>query len=172
MEACFGACRGPRSLGSTAFGGLGGAPRRLRGGPGGLVGGPERPRARFASRRGSGLHLGLWGGDFLRLSGAPSMTYCVLLVPIWSWVPRCAILGGQWAKKWSFIIIVLFLAFCALKSRFLSLSWGFNPLLRPKVPPRSPYGLIPLSSCIASATNHNTDIDCEFGSFFCQFLTL
>ena len=66
-------------------------------------------------------------------------------------------------------IIVLFLAFCALKSRFLSLLWGFNPLLRPKVPPRSPYGLIPLSSCIASATNHNIDIDCEFGSFFVSF---
>ena len=76
-------------------------------------------------------------------------------------------ISGQ--KKCSFLIIVLFLAFCALKSRFQSLLWGFNPLLRPKVPPRSPNGLIPLSSCITSATNRNTDIVCEFGSFFFIF---
>ena len=49
-------------------------------------------------------------------------------------VPKCAIYVITGKKKGSFIMIVLFLAFCALKSRFLSLPWGFNPLLRPKVP--------------------------------------
>ena len=43
-------------------------------------------------------HFGLWGA-FWRPSWAPAMAYCVLPVPIWSWVPKCAILGDQWAKK-------------------------------------------------------------------------
>ena len=78
-------------------------------------------------------------GAFWRPSWARAM------VPTWGWVPKCAILGDQWTKKCSFLIIVLFLAFCALKSCFLSLLWGFNRLLRPRLPESSPKGLIPLS---------------------------
>ena len=48
----------------------------------------------------------------------------------------------------------------ALKTRFLSLRWGLDPLLRPKVPPWSPYGLIPLSLCISLATDKKTDFVC------------
>ena len=46
---------------------------------------------------------------------------------------------------------------------------SITPLLRVKVPPRSPYGLKPLISCIASPTNQRTDLFCEFGSFFFSF---
>ena len=65
-------------------------------------------------------------------------------------------------KKCSFIFLVLFLAFCLMR-----LLWVYNPhpeapLLKPKVPQTSPYGLIPHGSCIASATNQNTDVIWEF----------
>ena len=43
---------------------------------------------------------------------------------------------------------------------------SITPLLRVKVPPRSPYGLKPLISWIASPANQRTDLFCEFGSFF------
>ena len=43
------------------------------------------------------------------------------------------VLGGQWAKKCSFIIIVLFLAFCALKSRSKSAE-VLTPFWGPKHP--------------------------------------
>ena len=76
-------------------------------------------------------------------------------------------ISGQ--KKSSFIMIVLFLEFCASKSRFLSLLWGFNPLLRLKVPQSSPYGLIPLTKCIAAAFNQNKDLFFKFGSLFFIF---
>ena len=79
------------------------------------------------------------------------------------------LMGSVGKKKSSFIMIVLFLEFCASKSRFLSLLWGFNPLLRLKVPQSSPYGLIPLTQCIASASNQNTDLACKFGSLFFIF---
>ena len=54
-------------------------------------------------------------------------------------------------KKCSFVIIVLFLASCALNSCFLSLPQGFNPLQWPVVLSKSPYALIPLSSYILLA---------------------
>ena len=83
----------------------------------------------------------LWGA-FWRPSWAPAMACCVLPVPICSWVLKCAILETSGQKECANIIMILFLA---LKSRFLSLLCGFNPLLRPKIPECSPYGLIPLS---------------------------
>ena len=46
---------------------------------------------------------------------------------------------------------------------------SITPLLRVQVPPRSPYGLKPLISCIASPANQRTDLFCEFGSFFFVF---
>ena len=52
------------------------------------------------------------------------------------------------------------------KSSFLGILCSITPLLRVQVLPRSPYGLIPLVSCIASPTNQRTDLFCEFGSFF------
>ena len=56
-----------------------------------------------------------------------------------------------------------------MRSRFLRLLWGFNPLLRPKVPHSYPYGLIPLSLCITLANNQNTDIDVNLVHFFLFF---
>ena len=62
---------------------------------------------------------GTFGGSYGPLR-PPFMAYCVVPVPIWSWVPRCAILCNPCAKKkCSFMIIVLCVAFFALKSRFL-----------------------------------------------------
>ena len=40
------------------------------------------------------------------------MAYCVVPVPIWSWVPRCAILGDPWAKK------MLIYDYCSIYSIF------------------------------------------------------
>ena len=69
-------------------------------------------------------------------------------------------------RKCSFKIIV--------PSRFLRFFEVFVPLLRPKVPPWSPYGLIPLSLGVSSATNQNTDVVGEFDSFssFSQIVML
>ena len=57
----------------------------------------------------------------------------------------------------------------ALKTRFLSLLWGFDPPWGLKYPQGTP-GLIPLSLCIFSATNQNTDFVCDFCSFLIIFL--
>ena len=67
--------------------------------------------------------------------------------------------------------MVLFLAFFASKSYLLSLLWGYNPFLRPKLPQTPPYGLIPLSSCIALATNKKKISFVNLVSFF-HFITL
>ena len=97
----------------------------------------------------------------------PFMAYRVAPVPIWSWVPRCPILGNPWAKKMLiYDYCSIYITFFALKSLFLRF---LTPLLRPKVPPWSPYGLIPLRLCIPKATNQNTEFVCEFGSFFFIF---
>ena len=55
------------------------------------------------------------------------------------------------------------------KSRFGGLLCSFNPLLRPKVPQRSSYRLIPLFSCITSPTNKKKDLVCKFRSLFFIF---
>ena len=72
-------------------------------------------------------------------------------------------------KKCSFMIIVLCVAFFALKSRFLRF---LTPPPEAQSTPMVPYGLIPLSSCIASATIPYTDFYCEFWfMFFFNFNT-
>ena len=68
--------------------------------------------------------------------------------------PPCAILDDQRAKK---------MLICRISLRML---WVPNPLLKPNLPQTSPYGPLPQGSCIASATNQNTDIICEFSLIF------
>ena len=78
-------------------------------------------------------------------------------------------------KKCSFISIVLFLAICALKSRFLSLLWGLNPLLRPKVPK---WADTPMFNCLCLCLivyvlprqlTKNTDPVCKLRLLFLTF---
>ncbi len=81
--------------------------------------------------------------------------------------PRLYHLTIESAKKRTLIIDSdMFFRFFYFISRFLRFFEVFDPLLRPKVPPWSPYGLIPPSLCIPTAANQNTDFVCEFGSFF------
>ena len=51
--------------------------------------------------------------------GPHFMAYCVVPVPIWSWVLRCAILGNLWAKEMLIYDYCSKYSIFALKSRFL-----------------------------------------------------
>ena len=93
-----------------------------------------------------------------------------LKVPMWFWVTRC-ILSNDYSAKTDLIFIYgsCFGLLGIWKSSFWAMLCSITPLLRVKVPPRSPYGLKPLISFIASPTNQRTDLFCEFGSFFFSF---
>ena len=94
------------------------------------------------------------------------MAYGVPKVPIWCWDPSYTLSDDQKEKKISHCNYgSSFLLLGTWKSHFWHLLCSFPPLLRLKVPPWSPYGLVPLISCIASPTNQATDLICKFGSF-------
>ena len=93
-----------------------------------------------------------------------------LKVPMWFWVTRCT-LSNDYSAKTDLIFIYgsCFGLLGIWKSSFWAMLCSITPLLRVQVPLRSPYGLKPLISCIASPTNQRTDLFCEFGSFFFSF---
>ena len=116
------------------------------------------------------LHLVFLGPFFWQFL-TPTVPVRVPKVPIWYWVPRFTTSDDQKCKsakkKSSFCHFSRFGLLGTWKSSFWHLLCRLNPLMRPKVSPRSPYGLRPLISCITSPTNQKkTDLICEFGSFF------
>ena len=90
------------------------------------------------------------------------MAICAPKVSIWHWDPRHTLLDDQSAKK----VIILICSSCSwsfgyLKKVIFEVCYAvLTPSLGPKVPPRSPFGLIPLIPCIASPTNQKTDLVC------------
>ena len=98
------------------------------------------------------------------------MPICVPKVPIWSLTPNFIIWAWNQPKNGACLsILSIFFQFFPFCGGFWGLLCSFNPLLSPKLPPRSPYWLIPLILCIASPTNQKTDLVCKFGSFFFIF---
>ena len=102
------------------------------------------------------LHLVFLGPFFWQFL-TPTVPVRVPKVPIWYWVPRFTTSDDQKCKsakkKSSFCHFSRFGLLGTWKSSFWHLLCRLNPLMRPKVSPRSPYGLRPLISCIASPTN-------------------
>ena len=115
------------------------------------------------------LSLSFWA-IFFGYIWRPSTPTRALKVSMWFWVTRCTLFNDYSAKTdLIFIYDSCFGLLGIWKSSFWAMLCSITPLLRVQVPPRSPYGLKPLISCIASPANQRTDLFCEFGSFFFSF---
>ena len=99
---------------------------------------------------------------------SPPMALCVPKVPIWTWTSRYIIWKESGAEtKLIYYFYSLFFGFrLPLKYALMPHFCAFKPPPWPKVPTRSPYGLVTLNPCFLKVLVKNWSLSVNFGDVF------